>query len=124
MGNEKIQSGSIHKKENGKNGWFFGDLDSHTLPYPWRYEGMQMKWYYAHPGECKSEAKADPKNSTITILIEGSHEVLFPDDKDKDYRMKCQGDFVFFEPNIRHTWKAGNQGSLTITLRFPHEDLG
>lgn len=127
MSNKKIESGNIKTNEgNGKDGWFFGCLDNHTVPYPWHYEKMQMKWYKAKENELKSgEAKTDERNITITILIEGKHEVFFPDEEKDRYRtMEEPGDYVSFRSGIKHTWKAGNGGSTTLTLRFPDESSG
>lgn len=122
MNNGEIQSGNVYKKENGKRGWFFGRLRDKELPYPWRYEGMQMKWYCACPGERKKEATKDDEGcKTITILMKGEHKVCFPNNRDKDHIMKRPGDFVFFEPEVEHTWEAGDEGSWTLTLRFPTE---
>ena len=61
MASKNIEFGNIrnNNKKNGKKSWFFGRLDDQTLPYPWHYGSMQMKWYRAEKGEKKNKSVAE-----------------------------------------------------------------
>ena len=112
-----IESGNIDEKENGQRGWFFGRLPDRELPYPWNNKHMSMKWWEAPGGSKKDgEPTAEEEDKTITILVRGKHRLFFPD-TNEEFILSKEGDYVFWEPGIRHTWEALDD-NLTITFRW------
>jgi hypothetical protein len=112
----QILSGNIDELNNPKQ-WIFGDFRDHPLPYPFNTKIFEVKWAELKEGQEKPNGPAsDPDSMTVTILIEGKHEVIFPESNESKVMSK-KGDYVFFEPGVLHSWRALTD-NVTITFRW------
>jgi hypothetical protein len=113
---QKIRTGNVYCKPNGDRGWIMGNFPNRPLPYPFSNKQFEIKWAEQEKGEKKSGAKSDGRRQTLTILVRGKHSVEFPESQ-KRFLLKREGDYVFFEPGVLHSWEA-IQDNLTITIRW------
>lgn len=115
-----IEWGNIDNKPNGDRGWIIGEFKDRELPYPFANKFFSLKWSKLSKGDKKPSPVAEEKAKTLTLLVTGKHRVNFPDENESVLLQK-EGDYVFFEPGIAHSWEAV-EDNFTITLRF--EDTG
>jgi quercetin dioxygenase-like cupin family protein len=115
MQRHKILKGNIYKKKNGKRGWIVGYFPDVPLPYPFNTKKFSVKWVKLRKGKRKEGARSDSRRKTLCVLVYGQQEISFPGRKTKI--LKEEGDYVFFEPGVLHSWRAKTD-NLTVTFRW------
>ncbi len=110
----KIINGNLNDKSNSR-GWFIGHfLEDNSI---FKNKEFEVKWGKHPKGEKKFQVAANKIAKTIGILIEGKIELNFPKNKKKILLSK-QGDFIFFDEKIFHTFEA-LEDSIIIVIRWP-----
>jgi hypothetical protein len=97
-------------------GWFVGGFlpDEAGLR---RTDQVEVKWS-SHPAGDRRMGVAGPGgNSTLTVLISGRFELIYPGDTPERTVLARQGDYVVFGPDVPHTWRA-LADSVTLTVRW------
>ena len=117
---DKFLSGNVNFKLNGDRGWIMGDFENVQLPYPFFSSAFEIKWADLKKGTKKSgDPIAERSRQTLTILVSGKFKVHFPEIA-QTVVLEKQGDYVFFEPCVLHTWEA-IEDNLHLTLRWSAE---
>src|SRR5215469_15525844 len=85
-------------------GWFLGHfVKEKSLRAT---EAVEIKWG-SHDAGGYTEWKSQPGKKTITILVSGRFVVQFRSGKrTKTFRLNTSGDFVVWEDDREHRWKA------------------
>jgi hypothetical protein len=115
---QNIPPENILRKKNGERGWIMGDFKDNLLPYPFFSSKFEIKWANLKKGD-SSPVKSDKDRQTLTILVKGKHRVDLPESQ-KRFELVEEGDYVFFEPGVLHSWEA-IEDNLTITIRWSAE---
>ena len=105
--------------EPGRNGWFMGPyhLDCHPILAD---DLVEVKWGIHHSGESRDCWSQEEEKWSLSVLIEGDFSIEFDGTK---YRLIRPGDFVVWQPKVRHKWHANNKSMmLTVRWRAPRRE--
>ncbi len=100
-------------------GWFISDgmppstpfdTTDHTWPFHCK------RWFHKQ-GEYRDTIWIQKTRKTITILINGSMKILFPDREDQDIVLSKVWTFVYFAPNVGHTRRAMTDCTMMTVRR-------
>lgn len=109
---EEMKTGNLSELTNNENrGWIIG----HFAKEPFKTNCFELRWSNIKKGEKRDPSKPDSK--TLTILITGKFKNSFPEEG-KEYIIKKQADYIYFDKGIIHTWEA-LENSLVLALRWP-----
>src|SRR5690606_5727084 len=100
-------------------GWFMGPFIDQTAGV--RHAPVEVKWSTHPEGDARHEVSAGGDASTVTILISGHFEVIFPGGDVERVELAQQGDFAAFGPGVAHTWRA-LAPSVMLTVRWRQND--
>jgi hypothetical protein len=84
---------------------------------PLRTNNVYVKWARLKKGQKKATPTLDQTDNTLGVLISGKIAQHFPGKK-KAIILKKVGDYIFFGPNVPHTWEA-LEACVIITMRWP-----
>ncbi len=113
----KIFQGNLNEdlKENPKRrGWFMGNFLNKNSSL--RTGNVEIKWGRHKKGESGKEP-ARCAGYSLAILIYGKFVTEFPD-KNQEAVLEKEGDFVFHEKGVNHSWRA-EEDCLLLTARWP-----
>jgi len=115
---KEIITGNINKESRvikKQRGWIFGCFnDKKSIFYT---KDFEIKWAKHKKGEFKKITAQNNKASTFGILIYGKMLIKFPLNN-KEVLLEKEGDFIFYEPKIFHTWIA-KKNSFILIIRWP-----
>jgi len=112
---EKIFSGNTAESNPQQRGWMLGSfLDPNS---PLHSDAVEIKWGVFKKGEDKTVAAANRVAKSISILVKGRVNLLFPD-HDTIIELKKEGDYAYWENNVFHTSQI-LEDSVVITIRWP-----
>ncbi len=128
----EIKKGNIKdlmdiNKDGNKNGWFMGHFQGgkdketrfvHSEDFEIKLEDVNK----TKPDETNKEPiRANKTARSLTILLQGGSFELTTYRKGatpKTYKLENPGDYLFWEPNIGHTWRALGDSTM-LTIRWP-----
>jgi hypothetical protein len=84
---------------------------------PLRTNSVYVKWVRLKKGQEKAAPSFEPTANTLGVLISGKIAQNFPTE-DKTIILQKQGDYIYFGPNVPHTWSA-IEDCLILTVRWP-----
>jgi hypothetical protein len=118
MMKDDIEEGNFNEsKEKGDGVWKVG----HFAKRPnFKTDKTEFQWVHEMlAGEHKKSTVYYQQSSTLTVLIEGKIEIIFPHSKNHPkVILKEHGAYNFFGPNVCHTWKAIKKTTL-VSVRWP-----
>lgn len=100
-------------------GWFVGPFIDQTAGV--RHAPVEVKWSTHPEGDERAGISEGGDASTVTILISGRFEVLFPGEDMDRVELTQRGDFAAFGPGVAHTWRA-LAPSVMLTVRWYQND--
>jgi hypothetical protein len=99
----------------GERGWFLG----HFMKVPELItEAIEAQLTELKAGDIKDAPAFNIKGKTLTLLVDGEFEVIFPEENNKIVKFNKRGDFVYFSNGVVHTWKAIKDSTI-FTIRWP-----
>jgi len=99
--------------EPGKRGWFMGTYHSGCHPILAGDE-VELKWGIHSTGQRRHDWSQEKEKWSLSVLIEGDFSIEFDG---TTYTLIRPGDFVVWQPGVRHTWRANNK-SVVLTVRW------
>lgn len=118
MTNNRISIGNAEDYAHSPTrGWFIGNFLNPTTAGPRFTNNIEVKWSTHPAGDHRPNIAPGADTMTLTILIEGSFEQIFPGNDPGTVRMQRSGDFVLYGPDIAHTWRALSD-SVMLTVRW------
>jgi hypothetical protein len=116
MNNDRISIGNAEDFGAPTRGWFVGNfLD--TSAGPRLTDDVEVKWSVHPEGDHRPGIAPGTDTATLTILIEGRFEQIFPDQQPGRMLMERPGDFALYGPGVSHTWRA-LADSVMLTVRW------
>ncbi|MEK7606433.1 MAG: signal peptidase I [Patescibacteria group bacterium] len=112
--NTPITFGNMGEVAPLHRGWVVGRFIE--MENPLHSTDVEIKYHVAKKGE-HNEVVASSKAQSLTILIRGEFKISFPE-QSKEFILKKEGDFIFWNPGIGHDWEV-REDSLLITVRWP-----
>lgn len=98
-------------------GWFIGNFLDPTTAGPRFTDNIEVKWSRHPAGDHRPDIAPGADAVTLTILIEGHFEQIFPDSEPGQAVMERPGDFALYGPGVPHTWRA-LADSVMLTVRW------
>ncbi len=118
MSSDRISIGNAEDFAHGPTrGWFVGNFLDPTAG-PRFTDGVEVKWSVHPEGDHRPGIAPGADTVTLTILIEGRFEQVFPDEEQGTVTMERPGDFALYGPGVPHTWRA-IADSVMLTVRWP-----
>jgi hypothetical protein len=116
--NTDLGSISIGNAENypATRGWFVGGFLDNTAGVRLT-DHVEIKWSTHPEGDHRPEIAPGGDTTTVTILVSGRFEVVFPGEDPGRVLLADQGDYAAFGPGIAHTWRA-LEPSVMVTVRW------
>lgn len=116
MTDNRISIGNAEDFAHGPTrGWFVGNfLDESAGPR--LTDNIEVKWSVHPQGDERPGIAPGADTSTLTILISGAFEQIFPEDN-RTHLLDRPGDFALFGPGVSHTWRALAE-SVMLTVRW------
>lgn len=113
---------SIGNAENftSTRGWFVGNFLDPATAGPHFTDGVEVKWSTHPKGDHRPDIAPGADTVTLTILISGAFEQIFPGQQPDRTYMERPGDFALYGPGVPHTWRA-LADSVMLTVRWPAE---
>lgn len=121
MTDARISIGNAEDFAHGPTrGWFVGNFLDPTTAGPRFTDDLEVKWSIHPEGDQRPGIAPGADTVTLTILISGAFEQVFPDEEPDRRRvgMERPGDFALYGPGVPHTWRA-LADSVVLTVRWP-----
>jgi len=116
MSSDRISIGNAEDFGAPTRGWFVGNfLD--TSAGPRLTDDIEVKWSIHPEGDHRPDIAPGADTVTLTILISGAFEQIFPGQQPGRTRMERPGDFALYGPDVPHTWRA-LADSVMLTVRW------
>lgn len=112
---KKIIQGNLNHNKIIERGWFLGHFIKEGSPF--KTDAFELQWRKLKAGEEKPALGTQKVAKTIGILVYGKFEFSFPD-KNKKITIDKEGDFVFYDAGITHSWRV-IEDTLLISIRWP-----
>jgi hypothetical protein len=112
---DKIVQGNLNQNDPKRRGWFARHFMDEGSPF--KTDDFEMQWRKLKAGEEKPALGTQKVAKTIGILVYGKFEFNFPDEN-KKITLSKEGEFVFFDAGVTHSWKV-HQDTLLISIRWP-----
>lgn len=117
MSDFRISIGNAEDFAHGPTrGWFIGGFLDPTTAGLRFTDDLEVKWSVHPEGDERPGIAPGADTATLTILISGAFEQIFPDDQ-RTHRLERPGDFALFGPGVPHTWRA-LADSVMLTVRW------
>lgn len=97
-------------------GWFVGSFLDRSAG-PGLTDQVEVKWGRHEAGEQRPGVADSGGSSSLTILVSGRFELLFPGEDPGRTVLEHQGDFALYGPGVPHTWRA-LEPSVILTVRW------
>ncbi len=107
-----IYEGNAKSAGSNYRGWFMGAFLNEESPL--LQENVELKWATHKKGERRKDWSMGDEKQSISILISGKFKLIFDD---REETLSQQGDFVYWGPQVPHTWEA-LEDSTIMTVRF------
>ena len=106
--------GHAPAEQHGERGWFVGHfLDAEA---GLRFTGdVEVKWSLHSADSSRAKWSACRSATSLSILVSGQFRVLF---KDGDVLLERPGDYVFWAPQVPHSWRSEVDATI-VTVRWP-----
>ncbi len=97
-----------------ERGWFLG----HFAKIPeLKNEDVEAQIVEHETGKEKNRPAFNKRGKTLTMVLSGKMDILFPEEK-KTINLNKEGDFVIFSEKIIHSWKCTEKAKV-LTIRWP-----
>lgn len=117
MSDFRISIGNAEDFGTPTRGWFIGNFLDPTTAGPRFTDDVEVKWSVHPKGDHRPDIAPGSDTTTLTILIEGRFEQIFPDQQPGNTVMDRPGDFALYGPGVPHTWRA-LADSVMLTVRW------
>jgi hypothetical protein len=118
MTNDRISIGNAEDfTHTPTRGWFIGNFLDPTTAGPRSTDNIEVKWSIHPVGDHRPDIAPGADTVTLTILISGAFEQIFPDQQPDSMLMERPGDFALYGPDVPHTWRA-LADSVMLTVRW------
>lgn len=124
MPDNRISTGNANDFTESNRGWFVGRFfhDDATAG-PRSTDDVEVKWSVHPEGDERTDVAPGSIASTLTVLVSGRFEQIFPDDEPGRVVLEQPGDFAVFGPGVAHSWRA-LADSVMLTVRWPSPPSG
>ncbi len=112
IGHSSIQVGNA--AADSTKGWFIGSFFDESLGLR-RTKDVEVKWGIHPAGEERPEWVTGEARTTLSILVSGKWEMIFPD---QTVVLSKPGDFVMWGKGVEHKWRA-IEDTVVMTVRWP-----
>jgi hypothetical protein len=114
----RIKKGNMNDQVGDNNrGWVIGNF---TRPkrHPFHEDSFEMQWAELEEGDTKLGGPSlNKKAKTLGVLVRGRLKISFPENG--SVMLRNPGDYVFFASGVAHEWEALEDGTVTVTIRWP-----
>lgn len=119
MPNPRIATGNAAGYTNTR-GWFVGSFLNPDTDGARVTDNVEVKWSLHSPGDQRPDIAPGNNTVTLTILLAGRFEQIFPGEDPETVQLEKMGDFALFGPDVPHTWRALAE-SVMLTVRWRPE---
>jgi len=113
---QEVWAGNINSQAKDNKGWIMGHF-MRPQSSPFCSQALEIKWHKITSGNKKDRPRAHATGKTLNILISGKIKIEFPEIR-RTVILEREGDYLFFEPNVIHSWEDLEDG-LLIAIRWP-----
>jgi mannose-6-phosphate isomerase-like protein (cupin superfamily) len=95
-------------------GWLLG----HFMPKGdvLHSDDVEVKWGVHPPGERRAAWAVRETRTALLVLIRGSFRIEL---RDRTVLLREPGDYVVWGPGHDHSWQAGDEAAVVLTVRWP-----
>jgi len=110
---KKIFQGNVEELSKETKGWFLGHFMKEDTPF--KTDDFEIKWGKHKKGLKDVMVASNKTAKTMAVLLKGKFLFRFPD---KKILLKKEGDFVFYNAGVAHTWEV-KEDCLLLSIRWP-----
>jgi hypothetical protein len=98
----------------GNQGWLLG----HFMPpgHPLHSGDVEVKWGVHPKGDHRVAWATGEVRTALLVLIQGTFHVEL---RDRTVVLSVPGDYVMWGPGVDHSWRALDEGTTVLTVRWP-----
>ncbi|MEV6634528.1 signal peptidase I [Actinoplanes sp. NPDC051470] len=77
---------------------------------------VEVKWGVHPPGDRRAAWAVGETRTALLVLIRGAFDIEL---RDRTVVLRDPGDYVVWGPGEDHSWRAGDQETVVLTVRWP-----
>jgi hypothetical protein len=124
---DEFKRGNAFLEGSDSKDWFIGHwLPKNSIKHDPRLEVKLSEHKESYQNMSKEmDGKAHKDCTTLTMLISGRFTQIMPGAKPKErkeVKLRNMGDYVMWGPGVDHGWRAEEEGTIMLTIRWPSID--